>query len=144
MLTCFWCPDRERKESKQQAAKMGHSSGPSSKTHPWRCSSSWEDRMLRQSSSFRTFTSCSKLLSLSASMLLFSCSRATDFGHTRLVPCPPVTARLLLSPSCQKVKSWFLHRRNSITQGHCSRGEQLWPLALPPGYTREASILYPL
>lgn len=54
------------------------------------------------------------------------------------------TARLQVSPSRQKVKSSFLHQRNSLMQGHCSRGQQLWPLASPPGDTRETSILYPL
>lgn len=32
--------------------------------------------------------------------------------------------------------SLFLHQRNSIMHGHCSRGERLWPLASPPGYER--------
>lgn len=32
--------------------------------------------------------------------------------------------------------SLFLHQRNSIMHGHCSRGERLWPLASPPGYQR--------
>lgn len=44
----------------------------------------------------------------------------------------------------KKVKSLLLHQRNSLMQGHCSRGQQLWPLALPPGDTRETSILCPL
>lgn len=74
---------------------------PEFNNHPWRCSSSWEDRMLKQSSSFRTFTSCSKLLSPRANTLVFSCYRATDTGHTRLFPCPPVTVCLLPSPSRQ-------------------------------------------
>lgn len=130
-------PWQRKERVKTTSSLNGPFFRPEFKNHPWRCSSSWEDRMLRQSSSFRTFTSCRKLLSLSANTLVFSCYRATDTGQTRLFPRPPVTARLLPSPSCQKVKSLFLHQRNSIMQGQRSRGEQLWPLALPPGYTRE-------
>lgn len=127
MLT--WCPDRERKESKESTSSLnGPFFRPELKNHPWRGSSSWEDRMLRQNSSFRTFTSCCTLLSPSANMLLFSCYWATDIGRTRLFPCPPVSARLLLSPSCQHSRACSFIRGILSRRVHCSRGERLWPL----------------
>lgn len=143
MLTCFWCRDREKERVKTTSSLNGPFFRLEFKNHPWRSSSSWEDRMLRQSSSFRTFTSCSKLLSLRASRLLFSLCRATDSGHTSLFPVLQSlhSCKFLLNV---KKSSLFLHQRNSLMQVHCSRGQHLWPLASPPGDMRETSILYPL
>lgn len=98
---------RQGKESVTTTSSLnGPVFRPEFRKHPWRCSSSWEDRMPRQSSSFRTFTSCSKLLSPSPNMLLFSCYWALDAGHTRLFPCPPATATFsFLSKSQELVPS---------------------------------------
>lgn len=101
---------------------------PEFKNHPWRCSSSWENRMPRQSSPFRTFTSCSKLL-LSANKPLFSGYHATAIGHIQLFsPCLPVTAHLLLSPCMVTAQ-----RTAVVTFSFAT-----WP------YKTERSILYPL
>lgn len=132
MLTWFWRPDRERKQSQRnpQLLFVGPFFRPEFKTHHWRCSSSWDNRMPRRKSSFRTFTNCRNLLSLSANKLLFSGYQATDTGHTRLF------FTLSCSHCTSATFSLFLHQRNSIMHGHCSRGERLWPLASPPGYER--------
>lgn len=95
---------RQGKESVTTTSSLnGPVFRPEFRKHPWRCSSSWEDRMLRQSSSFRTFTSCSKLLSPSPNMLLFSCYWALDTGHTRLFPCPPATATFSFMSKSQEL-----------------------------------------
>lgn len=111
--------ERKLSQRKPQLLFVGPFFRPGFKTHHWRCSSSWEDRMPRRKSSFRTFTKCSNLLSLSANKLLFSGYQATDIGHTSLfLPCRPVTAHLLLSP-CSFIRGVLLCMATAAEESGC-------------------------